>query len=191
MDIHEQLNAGTSNLQAKNAITIYRSKKKIWGLLIRSFCVIGLIVLAMCVAFQQNEYNDRWSGIFGAIFCVSVAVLVIVSVSPKLKETNPAIILDEKGITWTMHANEPLLIRWENISGLRSVSYKAMNFLVVEVNNSYHLKQGRKGMQSFFMQMNEIIFGSPICFRASTLEMNFGKLNLTFSNALANWKKRK
>lgn len=191
MDIHEQLNAGVSNLQNKNAILIYRGKNKIRGLLIRSFLILGMILLAILVAWKEDHSSDKFTGVLGAFFCAVAAIFVIISVWPKLKQETPAIILDEKGIVWNMNQNEPLRIYWENISGIKNVSFRAMNFLLVEVNNSYQLKQGRKGMQSFFMQMNEMIFGSPVCFRASTLEINFEKLNSAFRNALTNWKKGK
>jgi hypothetical protein len=190
MDIHDQLTAGISGLQNKSGVAIYRSKRKIWGLLIRSLIVIVLIVFSLGVAYSQDHSNDKWAGFVGGGFCFLIAILVIISVSPKLDETNPAIVLNEKGITWNMHHYEPLQINWENIVSIKAQSFKAMNFLVIEVNNSYRLKEGRKGLQSFYMEINQMVFGSPICFRASTLQMNFDKLSAVVNEASGKYRNK-
>ena len=159
-------------------IEIPLSKAKLVLLLLGAiaFVAIGLyLVISQPVSpiFSSHLFNTD-VGVVGILF----AGLGFIFLLLKLTDRNPGIVLDKEGITVNAGPKSYGLIRWEDISDIKTeLIYNQKMLLVIVKNPEYYIVMQNNNLVKFMLKMNLKYLATPITISANGLKCNFEQLS--------------
>ena len=162
-------------------VEIPLNKKKIMLLLI---CAILLFSGGIWITLNPENFTigifkyinpntlKIW-GISGAIFFGLALIFGI----KKLLDRKAGLIIDENGITDNSNASSIGLIKWEDISGIKTKQILSAKFLLIEVKNpKEYIERTNNRMKTKLMQANMDSYGTPLSITSNTLKYDFEQL---------------
>ena len=135
--------------------------------------------------FQINDPDIiRLFGIFGIVFFGSANIYG----AWKLFDKNPGLIIDSDGITDNSNASSIGLIKWIDISGIRSEQVMSTKFLLIDISEPEKYISRANGIKSMLMRANMKKYGTPLTIISSTLKYDFGLLENLIINEFEEYK---
>lgn len=166
----------------KEKIEIPLSKKKLYlGILASLLFVIAGIWLFFYTNLYQNfplklfrnPMIIKGIGVLSILFFGTIRILQI----KKLFDKKAGLIIDSNGITDNSNATSVGLIRWNDISDIKTKQVMSTKFLLINVlNPEEYIAKSKNGMKAKLMRTNMKVSGTPISITSSTLKYNFRKL---------------
>lgn len=157
------------------------SKKKMLLLLLGSiaFVVAGFWLL---LGTGFNLFSMALGGV-AILFFGYCAVYI----AHKLPEKEPGLILNEQGLIDHSSAVSVGLIRWSDIVNLSVIEIHRQKIILLEVANpEEYIDCESDAMARQAMQMNQDLYGTPLCISANTLQISFDAL---FTMLLERWQR--
>lgn len=169
-------------------IEISLSKKKIILLAIGAlaFVIVGVLFIIKPEVFVQHHNiisitRVRTVGIASVIFFGAVAIYAFW----KIRDKRVGLIIDENGIYDNSNSLSIGLIRWEDITEIRTEEIHSSKFLLIYVSNPEAYLNKAKGFRKKLMQMNYKMYGTPLSITSNTLKYNFTALERVLNDKLA------
>jgi hypothetical protein len=152
-----------------------------------------VLILLLCLAFSYlcwnfvvdqehyTSYRHRHrdtgfiflAGLFGFIF-FGAGNLVLLKM---LFRRNPALIIDEKGITDYSTFMSVGLIHWEDITAIKGGKLKSTHFITIHIKNKKkYIANSKNAWQTYMMKINSKYFRTPIHINSSGLQCKHDEL---------------
>lgn len=167
-----------------NKIEIPLSKTKTFILLVGAltFAIIATLFIINPDNFIspiiRNTLIIRIVGVAGVIF---FGVAGIYGTS-KLFDNRIGLTVDENGIIDNTNASSVGLIKWSDITAIKTQQVASTKFLLIYTSNpDYYLKKVR-GFKRKLMQGNNKKYGTPLSITSNTLKYNFDDLERLLNN---------
>ncbi|NND77557.1 MAG: hypothetical protein HKN39_05190 [Flavobacteriales bacterium] len=171
-----------------NSIHIPLSKTK----LVLSFLLsIALVCIGIAMTFKPEVFGSRIISHPYAIQTIGAVAIaffgsVIYSIGRRLFHKDAGLQIDEFGITDHTKATSIGLIKWEDISGVRTETVSAglfasarQKFILVDVKNpEEYIEKNKRVLGRTAMKMNHKKYGTPLSITATRLKSNFSELEL-------------
>ena len=161
-----------------NRIEIPLSKTKTILLLI---VALLFVVVGMLFTINPEEYTSvvmknsqiiRIAGIAAVLFFGAATVFGV----KKLFDKRIGIIIDDNGIADNTNASSIGLIKWTDITEIKTKEVASTKFLLIYVVNADSYLDKVQGFKRKLMESNNNMYGTPISLIASTLKCNFKDL---------------
>lgn len=158
-----------------NTIEIPLSKSKllfgIGGSIL--FVMLGVSLFVNSSTASENPMLVKIAGSACVLFFGATGIYGIT----KLFDKKVGLAIDEQGITDHSNATSIGLIKWADISAIRTQKVVSTKFLLIDVQNpETYLEKAKSGMQRKLMQANAKAYGTPISITSNTLSYDFGEL---------------
>lgn len=108
----------------------------------------------------------------------------------KLFDKKVGLTVDEIGITDNTSASSVGLIKWDNITEIRTGQVMSTKFLLIFINNPQEILEKVSGMKRKILGGNMKMYGTPISITATTLKYNFEDLNKLLTENLDDHRKK-
>lgn len=158
-------------------IEIPLSKVKLITMVVISilFVVMSSYILfsqRVSIVFNSHLFNTA-AGIVGIIFFG----MVFITILSKLIKNYPGIIIDKIGITVSSGPGSYGLVKWEDITNIRTVLSSGQKYLLIIVKNpNYYIAMQGNMLVKKLMEMNTKKFETPMLISANVLKCNFEQL---------------
>lgn len=159
-------------------VEIQLSKKKIILLSIASFLfvVLGILFLIYPEKFisyiMRSEEFIRMAGIASILFFGATGIYGIF----KMFDNKVGLTIDENGITDNTNATSIGLIKWSEITEIKTQQVMSTKFLLIFVDDQTKILERASGMKRKLMEANAKMYGTPISITANTLNFDFDQL---------------
>jgi len=162
-------------------IEIPLSKKKIASLLLVS---IAFVAGAIWIAVNPEEFIPnifkitnpeiiRIIGIVGVLFFGAAGMYGIKTFFDK----KIGLIIDSNGITDNSNASSIGLIKWDDISEIKTKQVMSTKFLLIDiVNPEKYIGKAKNGIQAKLMRANMNMYETPLSITSNTLKYDFREL---------------
>jgi hypothetical protein len=171
--------------QEMNKIEIPLSKTKlllgIGGSIL--FVMLGLY-LFMTIADHQTRFNPtniKGAGIAGVLFFGATGLYGI----RKMFDKRVGLTIDDDGIIDNTNASSIGLIRWSEITEIKTAQVMSTKFLLIYTNDPNEILERVKGMKRKLMAGNMKMYGTPLSITSNTLKCNFDDLEKLLKESLA------
>ncbi|MEZ2414519.1 STM3941 family protein [Muriicola sp. E247] len=125
------------------------------------------------LAFLRNPIVIKGIGITGILFFGATGVYGFI----KLFDQKAGLVLDSDGITDNTNASSVGLIRWHDITSIKTEQVMSTKFLLIEVvNPESYIEKSKSRMKARLMRTNMKMYGTPLSITSSSLNFNFGEL---------------
>lgn len=146
------------------------------------FITLGFY-LFMTVAYQQTRYRPE------LVKCLGIAAIVFFSGtgiygSRKMFDNNIGLIIDNNGITDNTNASSSGLIRWADITEIRTEQVMSTKFLLIYTNDPNGILERAKGLKRKLMAGNMKMYGTPLSITSNTLKYDFNDLEILLKDRL-------
>ena len=162
-----------------NSIEISLNKKKI-GLLLGFALVMFSIGCWIVFGNPSNENASQFNSTKLLIAGYAAILLFgfgIISLSKKLFDKTPGLVIDNNGITDNAGALAGGLVLWSDIENISKFQVKAQDFLLIQVKNpDYYIDRQASTLKRKAMSLNKRLYGTPIFISANTLNIDFQEL---------------
>lgn len=169
-----------------NKIEIPLSKIKIILLLLGGvvFVVLGILFVINPEKFispiMRSPEFIRISGIASILFFGITIIYGII----KLFDNKIGLTIDENGITDNTNASSVGLIKWTDITEIKTEQIMSTKFLLIFTNNADKYLERVGSIQRNLMLANEKIYGTPLSITSNTLKCDFDSLERLLKNCL-------
>ncbi|MCY2686784.1 STM3941 family protein [Salinimicrobium sp. TH3] len=162
-------------------IEIPLSKKKIIFLLGGGVILIagGIWLAANPENFIPNLFRItdpdfiRFWGIAGIVFFGLALIFGI----KKLFDKRSGLIIDQEGITDNSNASSIGLIKWADITDIRTEQVMSTKFFLIDVKNpEYYIENSNSRLKMKLLRANMSSYGTPLSITLSTLDYDFHRL---------------
>ncbi|MFV0156771.1 hypothetical protein OBK20_13055 [Empedobacter falsenii] len=169
-----------------NRIEIPLSKTKMLLLL---FGAIGFVVLGTLFTFNPDKFVSpitrnpeiiRIAGIASVLFFGAVGIYG----TRKMFDKNVGLIIDENGIFDNTNASSVGLIKWIDITEIKTEQVASTKFLLIYTDNPDFYLDKVKGFKKKLMEGNNKMYGTPLSITSTTLKYNFNDLEKILKNKL-------
>lgn len=165
-------------------IEIPLSKLKILFVIVGSalFVFSGLYICTT-ISDGQTRYNPiflKAVGIVGILFFGATGLYGI----KKMFETGVGLIIDENGITDNTNAYGIGLIKWTDITAIKTKQVMRTKFLLIYTNDPNKILDSVTGIKRKFMNGNLKMYGTPFSKTSNTLKYNFEDLERLLNGQL-------
>lgn len=167
-------------------IEIPLSKTKILLLTIGSclFIAISVFFLANPDVFVSPILKDPRIvfaiGILGAVFFTATGIYGI----KKMSDNKAGLIIDAEGIIDNTNATSIGLIKWAEITEIRTEQVMSNKFIVIFIKDPEVILNRVTGFKKQMLIGNLKMFGTPISITSSTLKYNFDSLEKLLTDRL-------
>ncbi len=164
-------------------------KKKTLTLLILSlfFVALGIIVILNPSNFISSSKISPCFRIFAGIIFVSLYCASVIY-RVKILILNNDLTIDSNGINDNISLMSNGLIKWRDITEIKSVEFMLMKFLLIFVKNPEENLEGASGMKRKLMIINMKKFGTPFSITSTALKCNFNELEKLLKDKLTEHK---
>ena len=169
-------------------VEIQLSKKKIILLSIGSFLfvLLGILFIIYPEKFisyiMRSEEFIRIAGIASVLFFGSTGIYGIF----KMFDNKIGLTIDENGIIDNTNATSIGLIKWSEITEIKTEQVMSTKFLLIFVNDQSKILEKASGMKRKLMEANAKMYGTPISITANTLKFDFDELERLIKKKLSN-----
>jgi len=174
-----------------NKIEIPLSKKKlllgIGGSIL--FVVLGIYLLTT-MADQQTRFNPtmvKGVGIASILFFGATGIYGI----KKMFDKTIGLTIDENGIFDNTNASSVGLIKWTDITEIKTEQVASTKFLLIYTENPDFYLDKVKGFKRKLMEGNKRMYGTPLSITSNTLKYNFNDLEKIINDRLNEQRNRK
>lgn len=137
------------------------------------FVIMGISILADVDSTSENPMLLRIAGTACVLFFGALGIYG----TKKIFDKKPGVMIDEQGITDYSNATSIGLIKWSDITAIRTHKIMATKFLMIDIRNpEAYLEKSNSSMQRKLMQANMKTYGTPISITSNTLNYDFEKL---------------
>ena len=102
----------------------------------------------------------------------------------KMFDNTIGLIIDETGITDNSNASSIGLIKWADITEIRTEQVASTKFLLIYTDNPEEYLDKAKGFKRKLMQGNNEIYATPLSITSNTLKCDFNELKKLLSDRL-------
>jgi hypothetical protein len=178
-----------------NKIEIPLSKTKLLFGIGVSILFMGL---AICLFINAYNFQDisfplprnpiviKGIGILGILFCGAAGIYGI----KKMFDNNVGLMIDDNGIIDNTNATSIGLIRWANITEIKTEQVMSTKFLLIYTNNPNEILEKVKGMKRKLLEGTMKMYGTPLSITSNTLKYNFNELEKLLKNRLIEQRER-
>lgn len=115
----------------------------------------------------------RFWGIAGLVF---LGLALIFGIT-KLFDKRSGLIIDQDGITDNSNASSIGLIKWTDITGIRTEQVMSTKFFLIDVKNPEdYIENSNSSIQKKLLRANMNKYGTPLSVISSTLDYDFDRL---------------
>jgi len=168
-------------------IEIPLSKKKIILLVIGAlaFVIIGVFFIINPEVFVKHLNivsitRVRTVGIASVLFFGVIAIYA----SWKIRDKRAGLIIDENGIFDNSNSVSIGLIKWADITEIRTEEVSSSKFLLIYVSNPEVYLNKATGFRKKVMRLNYKMYGTPLSITSNTLKYNFSTLEQLLNDGL-------
>ena len=173
-----------------NKIEIPLSKTK---LLVGTGGSILMIILCfyLCttISDQQTRFNPtlvKVVGIAGILFFGATGIYGI----KKMFDKNVGLTIDDNGIIDNTNASSIGLIRWSEITEIKTEQVMSTKFLLIFTNDPNGILEKVTGMKRKLLVGNMKMYGTPLSITSTTLKYNFADLEKLLKDRLNEQRER-
>lgn len=138
------------------------------------FVVLGLYLFTTIVE-QQTRFNPtlvKVVGIAGILFFGATGIYGV----KKMFDNNVGLTIDDNGIVDNTNASSIGLIKWEDITEIRTEQVMSTKFLLIFTKDPDGILEKVSGMKRKLMAGNMKMYGTPLSITSTTLKYNFNDL---------------
>ena len=160
-----------------NKIEIPKSKTKLLLGIGASLIFVVVGVYFFTTADHQthfNPYEIKVTGITAVVFFGATCTYGI----KKLSDKTIGIAIDDDGIFDNSNASSIGLIKWSDITAIKTESVRTTKFLLIYTTNPCHYLDKAKGFKRMLMAGNNRIYGTPLSITSNTLKCDFDELEM-------------
>lgn len=174
-----------------NKIEIPLSKTKLqFGIGVSvMFVLLGLFFLTT-MAEQQARVNPtmvKGVGIASILFFGATGIYGI----KKMFDKTIGLTIDENGIFDNTNASSVGLIKWTDITAIKTEQVASTKFLLIYTANPDFYLDKVKGFKRKLMEGNNRMYGTPLSITSNTLKYNFNDLEKIINDRLDEQRERK
>jgi len=137
------------------------------------FVMMGIFIYTNVDISSKNPVFLKIIGSASVLFFGATGIYGLT----KLFDKKAGLIIDNAGITDHSNATSVGLIKWSDITAIKTRQVKSTKFLLIEVGNpEVYLEKAKSGIQRKLMQANMKTYGTPLSITSNTLSYDFGKL---------------
>ena len=130
----------------------------------------------------RNPDVIRFWGIVGTLFFGLALTYGI----KKLFDKKPGLIIDENGITDNSNASSIGLIKWSDITEVKTEQVMSTRFFLVYVKNpDEYIKKPKSRIKRKLLQANMNKYGTPLSITSNTLSWDFDRLEKLIMKSIA------
>lgn len=99
-----------------------------------------------------------------------------VYIGRKMYDDRPGLIINDEGITDCSSGAAVGLVKWRNITGIRTTEIVGQKFISLDVNNADEIIADTQGAQRKLVAANNKLYKSPVHIAATSLKCSFEEL---------------
>jgi hypothetical protein len=169
-----------------NRIEIPLSKSKILLLLFGAF---GFVVFGVLFIVNPDKYISPIMPSPDFIRIVGFASVLFFGAAlfygmKKMFDNTVGLVIDETGITDNSNASSTGLIKWVDITEIRTEQVASTKFLLIYTNNPEEYLDKAKGFKRKLMQGNNKMYETPLSITSNSLKCDFNELENLLSDRL-------
>ena len=152
------------------------------------FVVSGLYLFAT-IADQQTRFNPalvKGIGIAGILFFGATCIYGI----KKIFDKNIGLTIDDNGIIDNTNASSIGLIRWTDITEIKTEQVMSTKFLLIYTSDPKRILENVKGIKRKLLEGNMKMYGTPLSITSNTLRYNFSDLEKLIRDKLNEQRER-
>ena len=152
------------------------------------FIVLGFY-LYTTIADQQTRFNPtlvKGVGIAGILFFGATGIYGI----KKMFDTKVGLTIDDNGIIDNTNASSIGLIKWADITAIRTEQVMSTKFLLIYTNDPNRILESVKGIKRKLLTGNMKMYGTPLSITSNTLKYNFDDLERLLKDRLNEQRER-
>jgi len=152
-----------------NKVEIPLSKTKLLLGISGSILFVAAGVFLFVIANNQTRFSPtlvKVAGMAGIIFFGATGVYGII----KMFDDNIGLTIDENGITDNTNASSVGLIKWSDITEIKSAEVVSTQFLLIYTANPEYYLDKVKGFKRKLMEGNNKMYGTPLSITSNTLK---------------------
>ncbi len=167
-----------------NKVEIPLSKSKLLFGIGGSFLFVILgVYLFTTIADQQTRYNPllvKGVGIASILFFGATGVYGV----KKMFDKSVGLMIDEHGIIDNTNATSIGLIKWSDITDIRTEQVMSTKFLLIFTTDPNAILEKVSGVKRKLMAGNMKMYGTPLSITSTTLKYNFKDLEKLLKDRL-------
>ena len=152
------------------------------------FVVLGLYLFTT-IADHQTRFNPtlvKVVGIAGIVFFGATGIYGI----KKMFDNNVGLTIDDNGILDNTNASSIGLIKWADITDIRTEQVMSTKFLLIFTKDPNEILEKVSGMKRKLMAGNMKMYGTPLSITSTTLKYNFNALEKLLKDRLNEQRER-
>jgi hypothetical protein len=152
------------------------------------FLVLGLYLFTT-VADQQTRFNPtlvKGIGIAGILFFGATGIYGI----KKIFDKNIGLTIDENGIIDNTNATSIGLIKWADITEIKTEQVMSTKFLLIYTSDPNRILEKATGIKRKLLEGNMKMYGTPLSITSNTLRYNFSDLEKLIRDRLNEQRER-
>ncbi len=153
------------------------------------FVVLGFYLITT-MADQQTRFNQtmvKGVGIASILFFGSTGIYGI----KKMFDKTIGLTIDKNGIFDNTNASSVGLIKWSDITEIKTEQVASTKFLLIYTANPDFYLEKVKGFKRKLMEGNNRMYGTPLSITSNTLKYNFNDLEKLINDRLDKQRERK
>jgi hypothetical protein len=153
------------------------------------FVVLGLYFITT-LADQQTRFNPtmvKGVGISSVLFFCATGIYGI----KKIFDKTIGLTIDENGIFDNTNASIIGLIKWADITAIKTEQVASTKFLLIYTTNPDFYLDKVKGFKKKLMEGNNRMYGTPLSITSNALKYNFNDLEKLINDRLDEQQERK
>lgn len=146
------------------------------------FVVLGYYLFTT-IADQQTRFDPtlvKGVGIAGILFFGATLIFGI----KKVFDKTIGLTIDENGIFDNTNASSLGLIKWTDITEIKTTQVASTKFLLIYTSNPDFYLDKVKGLKKKLMERNNKMYGTPFSLTSTTLKYNFNDLEKILKDKL-------
>jgi len=152
------------------------------------FVVLGLYLFTT-IADHQTRFNPtlvKVAGIAGILFFGATGIYGV----KKVFDNNVGLTIDDNGIVDNTNASSIGLIKWADITEIRTEQVMSTKFLLIFTKDPNGILEKVSGIKRKLMAGNMKMYGTPLSITSSTLKYNFNDLEKLLKDRLYEQRER-
>ncbi|OBW42152.1 hypothetical protein AB670_01448 [Chryseobacterium sp. MOF25P] len=153
------------------------------------FVTLGLYFITT-MADQQTRFNPsilKGIGVASILFFGATGIYGI----KKMFDKTTGLTIDENGIFDNTNASSVGLIKWGDITAIKTEQVASTKFLLIYTSNPDFYIDKVKGYKRKLMEGNNRMYGTPLSITSNTLKYNFNDLEKLINDGLDEQRERK
>ena len=148
-----------------------------------SILFVALGFYLFTTAADQQRFNPTFVKVVGIVSILFFCITGIYSIK-KMFDKNIGLIIDENGIIDNTNTTSIGLIKWSDITEIKTKQIMTTKFLLIFTNNPNEILEKASGMKRKLLAGNMKMYGTPLSITSTTLKYNFNDLEKLLKDRL-------